>query len=232
MRIHGFNKTTLLDYPKHLASTIFIGSCNMRCPFCHNSSLVLHPEAVPTIAIEDVLSHLNKRKNILEGVCITGGEPTLFPDELAQLIKSIKDIGLKVKLDTNGSNPALLKSLVKNKLLDYVAMDIKNSKESYGLSIGIKNYNTNKVNESIEYLLTSPLDYEFRTTIVKEHHTSEDILSIGQWIKGANSYYLQSYKDSGDIIAAGLHSHSKDTLEAFAQLLIPYVKTVELRGID
>lgn len=232
MRIHGFNKTTLLDYPKHLASTIFIGSCNMRCPFCHNSSLVLHPEEVPTIAIEDVLSHLNKRKNILEGVCITGGEPTLFTDELTQLIKSIKDIGLKVKLDTNGSNPALLKSLVANKLIDYVAMDIKNSRENYGLSIGIKNYNTNKVNESVEYLLTSPLDYEFRTTIVKEHHTSGDILSIGQWIKGANSYYLQSYKDSGDIISTGLHSHSKDTLETFAQLLTPYVNKIELRGTN
>lgn len=232
MRIHGFNKTTLLDYPRHLASTIFIGSCNMRCPFCHNSSLVLHPETVPTIAVEDVLSHLNKRKNILEGVCITGGEPTIFPDELIQLIKSIKLIGLKVKLDTNGSNPTLLKDLVENNLIDYIAMDIKNSRENYGLSIGIKNYNTNKVNQSVEYLLSSPLEYEFRTTIVKEHHSSKDILSIGQWIKGANSYYLQSYKDTGDTISPGLHSHSKDTLEAFTDLLAPFVNKVELRGID
>lgn len=231
MRIHGFNKTTLLDYPKHLASTIFIGSCNMRCPFCHNSSLVLHPEAIPTIPIEDVLSYLNKRKNILEGVCITGGEPTLFSDELTQLIKSIKALGLKVKLDTNGSNPALLKNLVKYKLIDYVAMDIKNSRENYGLSIGIKNYNMNKVNESVEYLLTSPIEYEFRTTIVKELHTSRDILSIGKWINGADSYYLQSYKDSGDIISPHLHSPSKDTLETFAQLLKPFVNKVELRGI-
>lgn len=232
MRIQGFNKTTLLDYPKHLASTIFIGGCNMRCPFCHNSSLVLHPEAVPAIPVDDVLSHLNKRKNVLNGVCITGGEPTLFADELTQLIKSIKDLGLKIKLDTNGTNPALLKNLVDNKLIDYIALDIKNSRENYGLSIGIKNYNTNKVNESVKYLLTSPIEYEFRTTIVKEHHTSRDILSIGQWIKGANSYYLQSYKDSEDIISPGLHSHSKDTLETFAQLLAPYINKVELRGVD
>lgn len=232
MRIHGFNKTTLLDYPRHLAATIFIGSCNMRCPFCHNSSLVLHPETVPTIATEDILSYLSKRKNILEGVCITGGEPTLFAEELIQLIKNIKSLGLKVKLDTNGSNPTLLKNLVENKLIDYVAMDIKNSKENYGLSIGIKNYSTNKVNESVEYLLSFPVEYEFRTTIVKEHHTTDDILSIGQWIKGANSYFLQSYKDTGDIISPGLHSHSKESLESFIQLLVPFVNNVELRGID
>lgn len=232
MRIHGFNKTTLLDYPRHLAATIFIGGCNMRCPFCHNSSLVLHPEDVPTISVEDVLSYLSKRKNILEGVCLTGGEPTLYEDELIELIKSIKALELKVKLDTNGSNPALLKDLIKNRLIDYVAMDIKNSKENYSLSIGIKNYNTNKVNESVEYLLSSQIEYEFRTTIVKEHHTSQDILSIGQWIKGANSYYLQSYKNNGDIISPKLHSHSKDTLESFVQLLAPFVSKVELRGID
>lgn len=232
MRIHGFNKTTLLDYPRHLAATIFIGSCNMRCPFCHNSSLVLHPETVPTIATEDILSYLSKRKNILEGVCITGGEPTLFAEELIQLIKNIKSLGLKVKLDTNGSNPTLLKNLVENKLIDYVAMDIKNSKENYGLSIGIKNYSTNKVNESVEYLLSFPVEYEFRTTIVKEHHTTDDILSIGQWIKGANSYFLQSYKDTGDIISPGLHSHSKESLESFIHLLVPFVNNVELRGID
>lgn len=176
MRIHGFNKTTLLDYPRHLAATIFIGGCNMRCPFCHNSSLVLHPEDVPTISVEDVLSYLSKRKNILEGVCLTGGEPTLYEDELIELIKSIKALELKVKLDTNGSNPALLKDLIKNRLIDYVAMDIKNSKENYSLSIGIKNYNTNKVNESVEYLLSSQIEYEFRTTIVKEHQDRKSVV--------------------------------------------------------
>lgn len=231
MQIHGFQKTTLLDYPKHLASTIFLGGCNMRCPFCHNSSLVLHPSSVPTIPAEEVLAYLAKRKGILEGVCITGGEPTIYP-YLADLIKEIKGLGLKVKLDTNGSNPLILKTLVEDHLVDYVAMDIKNSKENYGLSIGIKNYNINNISESITYLLSSPIDYEFRTTIVKEHHTEEDILSIGQWIKGAKAYYLQSYKDSGDILSPGLSSHTKDTLLSFVKLLTPYVPNVQLRGVD
>jgi pyruvate formate lyase activating enzyme len=231
MQIHGFNKTTLLDYPKHLASTIFLGGCNMRCPFCHNSSLVLHPASVPTIPAEEVIAYLTKRKGILEGVCITGGEPTIYPD-LIELIKEIKGLGLKVKLDTNGSNPSVLKSLVEDQLIDYVAMDIKNSKENYGLSIGINNYNVSKINESITYLLSSSIDYEFRTTIVKEHHTEEDILSIGQWIKGAKAYYLQSYKDSGEILSPGLSSHTKETLLHFVKLLTPYVPNVKLRGVD
>ncbi|HBI74169.1 MAG TPA: anaerobic ribonucleoside-triphosphate reductase activating protein [Lachnospiraceae bacterium] len=231
MQIHGFNKTTLLDYPQHLAATIFLGSCNMRCPFCHNSSLVLHPDSIPAIPTEEVLSYLAKRRGILEGVCITGGEPTVNPD-LPDLIKEIKALGLKVKLDTNGSNPSLLKALVEDKLIDYVAMDIKNSRENYGLSVGIKEYNTNKINDSITYLLTSPIAYEFRTTIVKEHHTSEDIRSIGQWISGAKAYYLQSYKDSGEILSPGLSSHTKDTLLSFVKLLTPYVEKVELRGVD
>ncbi len=231
MLIHGFNKTTLLDYPKHLASTIFLGGCNMRCPFCQNSSLVLHPGSVPTMDSEEVLSYLSKRKGILEGVCITGGEPTIYPD-LVELIKRIKSIGLKVKLDTNGSNPDILKFLVSNQFIDYIAMDIKNSRENYSLSIGLQSFPMDKINESVNYLLSSPVEYEFRTTIVKEHHTEQDILSIGQWIKGAKAYYLQSYRDSGEILSPGLNSHSKDTLLHYVQLLTPFVEKVELRGVD
>jgi len=231
MQIHGFNKTTLLDYPGHLASTIFLGGCNMRCPFCQNSSLVLYPAYVPTIPAKDVLSYLAKRKKILEGVCITGGEPTIYP-ELVTLIREIKALGLKVKLDTNGSNPSVIKSLVELKLVDYVAMDIKNSRENYGLSIGLKNYNIDTISDSINYLLSAPVNYEFRTTIVKEHHSAEDLLSIGNWIKGAKSYYLQSYKDSGEILSPGLSNHTKDTLLSFVNLLKPYIQNVELRGVD
>ncbi|NLK28465.1 MAG: anaerobic ribonucleoside-triphosphate reductase activating protein [Clostridiales bacterium] len=231
MQIHGFNKTTLLDYPKHLASTIFLGGCNMRCPFCQNSSLVLCPGSVPTISSEEVFSYFEKRKGILEGVCITGGEPTIYP-ELIDLIKRIKSLGLKVKLDTNGSNPDILKSLVNKQLIDYVAMDIKNSRENYNLSIGLEHFPMDKINESVNYLLSSPVEYEFRTTIVKEHHTEQDILSIGQWIKGAKAYYLQSYRDSGEIISPGLSSHSKDTLMHYVQLLTPFVDKVQLRGVD
>jgi pyruvate formate lyase activating enzyme len=231
MQIHGFNKTTLLDYPKHLAATIFLGGCNMRCPFCHNASLVTKVATQPIIPVEEVLSTLAKRKNILEGVCITGGEPTLYPD-LPEFIASIKSLGLKVKLDTNGTNPKMIKALVGNHLLDYIAMDIKNSKDSYSLSSGIKDIDLDPINESIAYLLTTPLDYEFRTTIVKEHHSEQDILSIGEWIKGAKAYYLQSYKDSSDVLSPGLKGHSKETLLSFVSLLAPYVTQVSLRGID
>jgi pyruvate formate lyase activating enzyme len=147
MQIHGFNKTTLLDYPRHLAATVFLGGCNMRCPFCHNSSLVLHPESVPVIPEEDILSYLLKRKNILEGVCITGGEPTLS-SKLPDFIEKIRSLGLKVKLDTNGSRPDVLKKLVNDDLINYVAMDIKNSKEKYSLTTGIDNYNTDNITES------------------------------------------------------------------------------------
>ncbi|MDF2942905.1 MAG: hypothetical protein K0S01_1763 [Herbinix sp.] len=231
MQIHGFSKTTLLDYPKHLAATIFLGGCNMRCPFCHNASLVTRFATQPIIPVEEVLSTLTKRKNILEGVCITGGEPTLYPD-LPEFIGKIKALGLKVKLDTNGTNPAMLKSLVANKLVDYIAMDIKNSKEKYDLSTGIHGFDLLQISESIDFILTAPITYEFRTTIVKEHHSEPDILSIGRWINGANAYYLQSYKDSGDILSPGLSSHSKDTLLNFVSLLTPYVTMVSLRGVD
>jgi pyruvate formate lyase activating enzyme len=231
MQIHGFNKLTLLDYPGHLAATIFLGGCNMRCQFCHNASLVTKAASQPAIPLEEVISSLTKRKNILEGVCISGGEPTLYPD-LPDLIKEIKALGFHVKLDTNGTNPAMLKSLVKDQLIDFVAMDIKNSRGKYSLTSGIPDINLKLIEESISYLLSSPLEYEFRTTVVKEHHTKEDMLSIGHWIEGAKAYYLQQYKDSGDILSPGLSSHTKDILESFVTILTPYVKNVSLRGVD
>ncbi|MBH1941904.1 anaerobic ribonucleoside-triphosphate reductase activating protein [Mobilitalea sibirica] len=231
MQIHGFNKTTLLDYPKHLAATIFLGGCNMRCPFCHNASLVTGVSSQPVIPTEEVLSYLKKRKNLLEGICITGGEPTLYKD-LPAFIAEIKTMGFKVKLDTNGTNPDMLKQLSNAGLIDYVAMDIKNSRKNYGLSIGITEYNTDKIDESVSYLLNGTLDYEFRTTLVREHHTEQDVLSIGQWIEGARAYYLQAYKDSQDILSPGLSSPSKDTILLYAKLLKPYVTNVSIRGID
>lgn len=231
MQIHGFNKLTLLDYPGHLAATIFLGSCNMRCPFCQNASLVLRPSTQPTISAEDVLDSLKKKKNILEGICISGGEPTLHPD-LPLFIKEIKALGYKVKIDTNGTNPAMLKSLHQDGLIDYVAIDIKNSKEKYALTSGISTINMTPIEESISFLLSTSLDYEFRTTIVKELHSEEDMLSIGEWIRGAKAYYLQSYKDSEDILSPGLSCHTKEILEHFVKLLKPYVDCVSLRGVD
>lgn len=231
MQIHGFNKLTLLDYPGHLAAVIFLGGCNMRCPFCQNTSLVQNPFAQPTIPREEVLALLKKRKNILEGVCISGGEPTLYPD-LPDLIREIKALGFHIKLDTNGSNPNMIKSLVNEKLIDYIAMDIKNSKEKYALTSGIPEINIKQVEDSVTFLLTSMIPYEFRTTIVKEFHTMEDMLSIGEWIQGAKAYYLQSFQDSGDILMAGLSSHNKETLIQFSNLVTPYVDQVSLRGVD
>jgi pyruvate formate lyase activating enzyme len=231
MQIHGFNKLTLLDYPGHLAATIFLGSCNMRCPFCHNASLVTNPSSQPVIPAEEVLANLSRRKNILEGVCITGGEPTLNPG-LCDFIKEIKALGFKVKLDTNGTNPAMLKRLTDEKLIDFVAMDIKNSREKYALTSGTPNINMLPIEESVSFLLSSPIEYEFRTTVVKELHSEEDMIAIGKWIKDADAYYLQSFKDSGDIISPGLNSHTKETLTHFMNLLTPYVKHIALRGVD
>lgn len=229
MRIRGFNKTTLLDYPRHLAATIFIEGCNMRCPFCHNSSLVLRPTTQPEIPLEEVLNYLEKRKNILEGVCITGGEPTLY-SELPEFIQQIKSLGLKVKLDTNGTNPKLIQSLVHNQLIDYVAMDIKNSKEHYKLSIGLENFNIASVEESVQFLMSSSLDYEFRTTVVAQHHSREDMISIGQWLQGARAYYLQPFKDSGDILLPGLTTPTQEVLQDYKKLLSAYIPNVEIRG--
>lgn len=232
MQINGFNKLTLLDFPKHLAATIFVGGCNMRCPFCHNASLVTDPSSQPIIPVKEVLDLLAKRKGILEGVCITGGEPTLYSD-LPDLIRQIKSLGLAVKIDTNGTNPRMIKSLVDQHLIDYVAMDIKNSKENYELTSGIARIDLAVISESVSYLLADTVDYEFRTTVVKEYHTAKDILSIGNWIKGAKAYYLQSYQDSGDIISTDeLHALPKETLNDFIRILTPYIKQVSLRGVD
>lgn len=231
MQIHGFNKTTLLDYPGHLAATIFLGGCNFRCPYCHNASLVINPRKEDTIPPEDIFSTLKKRRGILEGVCITGGEPTIYP-ELKDFIRSIKDMGFLVKLDTNGNNPKVIKDLVNNKLIDYVAMDIKNSKEKYPISIGLPSFQTTFIEESVAYLLNGTIPYEFRTTVVKELHNLDDMIAIGRWIRGANSYYLQAFKDSGDVIAPGLTSYPKNELSKFREALLPYVRSIELRGID
>lgn len=231
MNIHGFNKFTLLDYPKHLAATIFVGGCNMRCPFCHNASLVLRTNTQPIIPEDEILNHLIKRKNILEGVCVTGGEPTLYPD-LPCFINQIKEIGLKVKLDTNGTNPAMIRELIDKKLIDYVAMDIKNSKKKYESTAGNKDISLDKINESISLLLSGVVEYEFRTTIVNELHTESDIESIGDWIRNARAYFLQAYRDSDDVISPGFTTPSKETLANYKKLLSSYLEHVEIRGVD
>lgn len=231
MEIHGLVKTTLLDYPQHVATTVFTGGCNFRCPFCHNKDLVLHPTSVPLISEDSFFSFLKKRQGILDGVCITGGEPTLQPD-LVLFIRKIKDLGFLVKLDTNGYCPEILQLLLEEHLLDYVAMDIKNSPEKYALTAGLFNLNLDKINRSIALLLACSIPYEFRTTLVSELHTNEDMIKIGQWIKGASAYFLQAYKESDTVISKGFTPCTYEQMRHFIDLLRDDILRVEMRGVD
>ena len=230
MKICGLQKTTLLDFPGHVAATIFTGGCNFRCPFCHNSDL-LGNDAPPAFTEEEVLSFLSKRSGILEGVAITGGEPTLQPD-LESFIRRIRSIGLQVKLDTNGYRPDVLKSLCEQGLVDYVAMDIKTCKERYPLLAGIPSIQMEPIEESVDYLKSCHIPYEFRTTVVKELHRSEDFLSIGRWLQGAEAYYLQSYQESEGVISPVFSACSKEELEGFQSLLLPFIPNTSLRGVE
>ncbi len=230
MKIFGLQKLSLLDFPGKTACTVFTGGCNWRCPFCHNSALVTDLNTVETIDEEEFFAFLKKRKGILDGVAITGGEPLMQPD-IIEFIKDIRALGYPIKLDTNGSYPEKLKEVVNLGLVDYVAMDIKNSPESYAETVGINNLDLTAVRESAAFLMSGAVDYEFRTTVVKEFHSAEDFYSIAEWIKGAKKYFLQSFTDSGDIICAGLSAHTKSELEQFKEILTPYIEYVELRGV-
>ena len=231
MLILGLQKTTLLDYPGKVASTIFTGGCNFRCPYCHNRDLVIPPSDVMAYSEEEIFNHLIKKKKVLDGVCITGGEPTLHKD-LPDFIARIKELGLLVKLDSNGTNPAMIKDLVKNGLIDYVAMDIKHSKEKYNTIASMKSFDLTAIEESVDFLKEGHIDYEFRTTIMKECHNSEDMEAIGKWLQGAKAYFLQSYKESEQVINPIFTPHSAETLESFVELLKPYIPNTHLRGID
>lgn len=231
MQIHGLNKTTLLDYPEHVAATIFTGGCNFRCPFCHNGDLVLHPDSYPMISQEEIFSFLQKRCSVLSGVCITGGEPTLQPD-LLPFVEKIKDMGYLVKLDTNGYRPDVLKQLLAEGLLDYVAMDIKHSREKYSIATGVSEMDISRIAESVELLKQSKISYEFRTTVVKELHAKEDFTAIGEWLLGAKTYFLQSYRDNENVILREFSAYGKEELEAFVTLLAPFVEKVALRGVE
>lgn len=210
MLIAGLNKTTLLDYPGRVAATIFVGGCNFRCPFCHNGGIVLDPASQGIYEEADVLAFLKKRKNLLKGVCITGGEPTLQGD-LPEFLCRVKRLGYQVKLDTNGYKPEVLKGLLEKGLLDYVAMDIKNCPEKYGMSVGMDKQwkGADQIERSITLLKNSGIDYEFRTTVVKELHTREDLLKIAEWIKGCPRYFLQQYQDSENILFSILHPNKE-----------------------
>lgn len=231
MQICGLNKTTLLDYPEHLAATVFTGGCNFRCPFCQNGELVLHPQDYITTSAEEVLAFLQKRKGILTGVCITGGEPTLQPD-LAAFLTDIKEIGYLIKLDTNGYRPDVIQNLYEKELIDYIAMDIKSSPAHYGQTAGIASIETNRIKESVDYIMHCGIDYEFRTTVVKELHTTEDFIEIGKWLTGCKRYFLQSYVDSDNVICRQFHAYDKEELLHFVEILRKTIPETQLRGVE
>lgn len=231
MQILGFQKTTLLDYPGHVAATIFFGGCNFCCPYCHNKELVLSPDEISNIPEKTVFSVLEKRQGILDGICITGGEPTLQPD-LKSFIKKIKALGYLVKLDTNGYQPSVLKELCKEHLIDYVAMDIKHAPNKYNQIANRKDFSIEPILESVAFLKEGRIPYEFRTTVIREFHKEEDFISIGKWLSGADAYFLQSYKDSERVISPGFHAYPKDDLKHFCSILKPDIKKIEIRGIE
>lgn len=232
IKICGLQKTTLLDFPGHVAATIFLGGCNFRCPFCHNAEL-LGGDVEAQFSRDEIFKFLKKRQGILEGVCITGGEPTLQPGALEDFIREVRSLGLLVKLDTNGARPDVVKQLAARGLLDFVAMDIKAAPEHYPQVCGVSGIDLDAIKESVAWLKSGTLSYEFRTTAVKGLHTKEDFRQIGPWIEGCTHYYLQNYAASDLVLQPdGFDSFSKDELLEFAEIVTPYVGAVALRGID
>ena len=228
MDISGLQKTTLLDYPGQVACTVFLAGCNLRCPFCHNASLVLE-RPQPRIAEAEFFAFLKKRRGILDGVSVTGGEPTLRP-ELPEFIGRIRELGFRVKLDTNGTNPAMLRGLLENGLLNYVAMDIKNSPGRYSVTCGGIDV-LDKVKQSAALLMEGSVDYEFRTTCVHPLHDEQAMGEIGQWLAGAKAYYLQNFVDSGDLVGTGVSGLDPATMEALRKAVLPYIENTHLRGL-
>lgn len=228
MKISGFSKLTLLDYPGKLACEIFTQGCNFKCPFCHNSEFIDN-NSTYNYTEEEIITYLERRKKILDGIVITGGEPTIQSD-LINFIEDVKKMGYKVKLDTNGFRPNVLKKLIDKKLIDYVAMDIKNSFEKYNITCGLKNMVIENIKKSIDILKNSGIDYEFRTTIIKEYHTKEDIISILN-IVGDSKYYLQNFELSDNVLDKNLHGFSEYELIDMQNILSLKYNNVEIRGI-
>jgi len=228
MDINGIQKLTLLDYPGKCACTVFLAGCNLRCPFCHNASLVVGQTST---AMEDAefFAFLKKRKGLLDGVCVTGGEPTLRSD-LPDFIRRIKEMGYLIKLDTNGSNPGMLRQLLEEQLLDYVAMDIKNCPDRYPVTCGGPDI-LPRVEESLSILRGSNVEWELRTTCVKPFHDEKAMEAIGKWLSGTKNYYLQNFVDSGDLIGSGVSGFTKEEMEALRKCVLPHIPDPRIRGI-
>lgn len=230
MLIKGLQKLTLLDFPEKMACTLFTFGCNFRCPFCHNASLVLADRADDSIiSEEEFFSFLQKRRGMLEGVCISGGEPTLQPD-LPDFIRRIRDLGFAVKLDTNGYRPAVLRALIDGGLVDYVAMDVKNSLSRYPETVGIARFDTAPLEESMDLLMENRVPFEFRTTLIRGLHTPESIAEMGKRLAGEERFFLQTFEDSGDLIADGLSGFDREETETLLAVLCNYVPNAQIRG--
>ena len=236
MLIHGLQKMTLLDFPGRVACTVFLGGCDFRCPFCHNSDLLdMNAEAVMDDA--ELLRFLKSRQGLLDGVAVTGGEPLLRPD-LPELFRRIRALGFAVKLDTNGTHPERLEALIREGLVDYTAMDVKNSPARYAATVGRDRAgdsfedSLSNIRRSIALLLEGRIPYEFRTTVVHELHDDDSFSGIGEMIRGAENYFLQCYTDRDSVLEGGLSAPSREDMERYAGIIRPFVKNVQIRGMD
>lgn len=229
MLIKGFQTLTVLDFPGRTACTVFTGGCNFRCPFCHNALLVTELDDV-IYTEEEIFAHLERRKNVLDGVAVTGGEPLLQKD-IERFLYEIKEKGFAVKLDTNGSFPEKLDGILQLGLVDYVAMDIKNCPEKYGETIGVENFDITPIEKSIELLRNSDIDYEFRTTVTADFHTPSDIEKLAQWIQGTPRYFLQNFEDSGNLIDGNCRGVSRNEMREMLKIAQKYIPQAELRGM-
>lgn len=227
MNFVGLDKLSLLDYEDKIACVLFFKQCNFRCPFCHNGLTVIGSNEF--IEWNEVMNYLKSRKGVMDAVVISGGEPTLM-DDLEDKIRDIKSLGLLVKLDTNGTNPEIVKHLYQEKLIDYVAMDIKNCHVKYAITTGVKNVDMEKIKETINFLVNCGIDYEFRTTLVDEFHECDDMYGLGELIKGAKRLYLQKFVEREGCFEKGLHVVNIDKAEGFKKILEKYVNEVNLRG--
>lgn len=229
MKIEAMQKLTLLDFPQKMACTIFTHGCNFRCPFCHNAGLVTQ-SSTAHISEEEVLTFLKSRTGILEGVCITGGEP-LLQEDIEDFMRKIKNMGFLIKLDTNGSNPSKLRNLCEKGIVDFVAMDIKNSQRKYAQTVGKKLFDLSSVTESVDFLKRGTVPYEFRTTVTRDFHTLEDLLDISKWLSGCDAYYLQQFVDSGNLINNTTTGYSNEELKAMFKEVKRHLPCTQLRGV-
>lgn len=228
MQFAGYQKLTLLDFPGRLAATVFTGGCNFRCPFCHNSELFVPTE---TYEEEDLLNMIKKRAGVLEGIAITGGEPTLHPG-LPDFMRKVRDMGLMVKLDSNGYRPDVLKGILDEGLADYVAMDIKSSPEHYGEVAGLPDIDMNKIYESVDLLMSGKTPFEFRTTVIPELHAAEDFEAIADWIAGDEPYFLQGYKDSEMVYDRRFSQPTAELMEKIRDIVLPRLPNTQIRGVE